>query len=93
MRRMQVGLVLVLALVFVAGCSVTMKRWERVGVGMEPPQVKELLGRPAAVDAGDSGTGLRGVWTYYDSTRETRYEIVFDKGKVVEKHAMTCRSW
>jgi hypothetical protein len=75
-----------------SGCA-TLHRWEAVQVGMEPDQVKALLGAPRQLDAGDQGQGLQGSWVYVNLIGTRRFEIIFDKGKVAEKHVRSLRAW
>jgi hypothetical protein len=92
MRRWQTWAVLMLAVLFLGGCA-NLRRWEKVQVGMSPAQVKSILGVPRELDAGDEGEGLAGSWMYENLWGTANYEIIFDKGKVAEKHARTIRSW
>lgn len=92
MRRARVLLVGLAIVALAAGCA-NLRSWERVQVGMEPARVKAIMGPPRGLDAGDDGQGLKGVWTYTNILGNRRYEIIFDKGKVVEKHVLCRRLW
>jgi len=92
MRLFRTGLVVALVAFCLAGCA-NMRRWETVEVGMSPAQVKSILGIPRELDAGDEGEGLAGAWMYRNLWGTAHYEIIFEKGKVAEKHVRTIRSW
>ena len=92
MRRVCLGLACVALLAFVAGC-VSMSRWEKVEVGMTPQQVKDVMGRPTSLEVGETAEGLGGSWVYTNCVGDRRYEVIFDKGKVAEKHAASCSPW
>ena len=92
MQRLRIYLVSVLVVVCLAGCA-NLRRWERVDVGMGPDEVKWLMGVPRELDAGDEGQGLQGCWVYENLWGTSRYEIIFDKGKVAEKHVRTISPW
>jgi len=85
MQRLRVYLTLALVILCLAGCA-NLRRWERIEVGMAPHDVKLYMGLPRELDAGDEGEGLQGSWTYTNIWGTSRYEIIFDKGKVAEKH-------
>jgi len=91
---MRVVKVCLAALVMVSlfGCA-NLRRWEMVEIGMTPEQVKAIMGTPQEMDAGDQGQGLEGAWMYTNIWGTSYYEIIFEKGKVAEKHARTIRSW
>lgn len=82
----------VMGLTVLAGCAST-GRWERVEVGMEADQVRDLMGTPCALDAGDDGRGLQGIWEYRNFCNTRRFEIIFRDGKVAEKHIESCTPW
>jgi len=92
MRLFRVGLAVALVALCLAGCA-SLRRWEKVDVGMSPAEVKSILGVPTELDAGDEGEGLAGAWMYRNLWGTSHYEIVFEKGKVAEKHVRTIRSW
>jgi outer membrane protein assembly factor BamE (lipoprotein component of BamABCDE complex) len=92
MRRVSFVMAGAAVLVLVVGCA-TMKRWERVEVGMTPAEVKAVMGSPQTLDAGDTGHGLTGQWSYKNGCHTRRYQVIFDKGKVVEKHAVSKSPW
>ena len=92
MKGSLVCLAVGLLAVSLFGCA-TLSRWERVEIGMTPDQVEAILGVPHELDAGDLGEGLQGSWMYRNLWGTSHYEIVFDKGKVAEKHVRTVRTW
>ncbi len=92
MRRVCFALVCLALLVFFAGCA-TLGRWEKVEIGMTPTEVKDVMGRPTSLEVSQSTQGLTGSWAYINCYGDRRYEVIFDKGKVVEKHAASCKTW
>ncbi|MFO8012441.1 MAG: hypothetical protein R6X20_03950 [Phycisphaerae bacterium] len=80
MRWRITGIALAAVLVMAAGCELTRKNYQAVGLGQEADQVKGLLGDPRYPFEG------RWVYTRDDPRDLTKVEIYFDEdGRVVGK--------
>jgi outer membrane protein assembly factor BamE (lipoprotein component of BamABCDE complex) len=80
MRLRMTSVALAAVLVLAAGCELTRKNYQAVGMGQEADQVKGLLGDPRY--------NFEGRWVYTrDDPRDlTKVEIYFDEdGRVVGK--------
>lgn len=80
MRWRITGIAMAAVLVMAAGCELTRKNYQAVGLGQEADQVKGLLGDPRYHFEG------RWVYTRDDPRDLTKVEIYFDEdGRVVGK--------
>lgn len=80
MRLRTIGIVLAATAILAAGCELTRKNYEAVGLGQDADQVKGLLGEPRY------RFEERWVYTRDDPRDLTKVEIRFDdQGRVVGK--------
>jgi len=80
MRWRMIGVALAAVAMMAAGCKLTRKNYQAVGVGQETDQVRQVLGEPQYT--------FEGRWVYTrDEPRDlTMVEIYFDPdGRVIGK--------
>jgi len=80
MRWRMIGVALAAAAMLAAGCNLTRKNYQAIGLGQEAEQVKKVLGDPSYRSEG------RWVWTRDDPRDLTKVEVYFDEdGRVIGK--------
>lgn len=80
MRWRMIGVALAAAVMLAAGCGLTRKNYQAIGLGQETGQVKKVLGDPRYRFEG------RWVYTRNEPRDLTKVEIHFDdEGRVVGK--------